>query len=587
MLQFKRNLLDIQEHLYEYLVPKVGSILDPLYNYNVIQGVGAESNVYIDTKIVPDANTTIEFSFIPNGDAQLFGNNKFSAFIENNVYKCVYGDNIYTTDVSPSDEETMLVLSKYGFYINGTQVVALNEVEADLTSDKSILLGARYINDIIDMSGNKIIVKCSIYQKLENNLTDKLRDYICAQIKTNYECGLYDVANRTFNTGVGNKFKYINSDLPYTRVEYLQCTGTQYLADVTLAEQYKIKYDIAPSSSNGTYMNLFDNYSNVPMMRIDGNMYLETNLTHSNEIMLNVDTRYKILNDNINGNHTYINDSLVYNYEVVSGSSFKVTLLHRNGKECFRGKIYRITIYNNVTKVHDLIPVILKETGQAGMWDLKTETFYANQGTGTFGVGAQIPNEAHFEIEYLKSTGTQYIDTGIIASNSMTYELKFTHTSHGGAVFGAWNDSTDRTLFLSIHAVSNYYDYYAYNTNYNSYANYGLSADNKPIIATWDGSSINLYNSSMSLLKGKTASYPDFTTGLNFHLFGIKYPATVDVAANSVSIYYCKIWQNGVLVRDLIPVKLVSDDTVCMYDKVNDEYYTNKGTGSFIGGGEI
>lgn len=390
MLQFKRNLLDIQEHLYEHLVPKVGSILDPLYNYNVIHSVGAEGNVYIDTEVTPNVNTTIEFSFVPNGNAQLFGNNKFGAFIENNVYKCVYGDNIYTTDVSPSRDETILVLSKNGFYINGTQVIELSEVEADLTSDKSILLGARYVNDSIDMSGNKIIVKCSIYQKLENNLTDKMRDYICAQTKTNYECGLYDVANRTFNTGVGTKFKYNNSDLPYTRVEYIQCTGTQYLADITLAGQYQIKYDIAPSASNGVYMNLFDNYTNLPMMWIDRNMYLETNFAHSNEIQLNADTRYKILNDNINGNHTYINDSLVYNYEVVSGSSFRVTLLHRNGGECFRGKIYRITVYNNTTKVHDLIPVILKETGQAGMWDLKSETFYANKGTGSFIGGGEI-----------------------------------------------------------------------------------------------------------------------------------------------------------------------------------------------------
>ena len=50
-------------------------------------------------------------------------------------------------------------------------------------------------------------------------------------------------------------------------------------------------------------------------------------------------------------------------------------------------------------------------------------------------------------------------------------------------------------------------------------------------------------------------------------------------------IYRCKIWQNGVLLRDLIPVQRKSDDEIGMLDLVNNVFYDNDGTGSFTCGG--
>jgi len=50
---------------------------------------------------------------------------------------------------------------------------------------------------------------------------------------------------------------------------------------------------------------------------------------------------------------------------------------------------------------------------------------------------------------------------------------------------------------------------------------------------------------------------------------------------------YYKIWDNGVLLRDFVPCERVSDHVLGMYDKVNDVFYTNLGTGEFISGGYI
>ena len=50
-------------------------------------------------------------------------------------------------------------------------------------------------------------------------------------------------------------------------------------------------------------------------------------------------------------------------------------------------------------------------------------------------------------------------------------------------------------------------------------------------------------------------------------------------------IYRCKIWQNGELLRDFIPVQRKSDDEIGMLDIINNVFYTNDGTGSFSCGG--
>ena len=50
-----------------------------------------------------------------------------------------------------------------------------------------------------------------------------------------------------------------------------------------------------------------------------------------------------------------------------------------------------------------------------------------------------------------------------------------------------------------------------------------------------------------------------------------------------IKLYDCKIYIEDMLVRNLVPVK-DKNNVVCLFDKVYEEFYYNKGTGSFIGG---
>ena len=51
-----------------------------------------------------------------------------------------------------------------------------------------------------------------------------------------------------------------------------------------------------------------------------------------------------------------------------------------------------------------------------------------------------------------------------------------------------------------------------------------------------------------------------------------------------MTLYSCKIYDDGVLVRDFIPCSRKSDGLIGLYDTVTKEFYTNAGTGEFIGG---
>ena len=56
---------------------------------------------------------------------------------------------------------------------------------------------------------------------------------------------------------------------------------------------------------------------------------------------------------------------------------------------------------------------------------------------------------------------------------------------------------------------------------------------------------------------------------------------------NSSKIYSAKLYDNGTLVRDFIPVRRHSDGAIGMYDKVTDTFFGNAGTGTFIAGNDI
>ena len=190
------------------------------------------------------------------------------------------------------------------------------------------------------------------------------------------------------------------------------------------------------------------------------------------------------------------------------------------------------------------------------------------------GQGESEPVPYDARIEYLESTGTQWIDTGIIPDNDTGLSIKaYSSNTTDSYVVGLRNNAGN-TRWCIGHSTGGYY--YAINST-NSYR----FATN-PLEMFF-----NYLNSKMFRATGyggHTLSSLSFVPTYNIRMFG----SAGTVASYSKwagRIYYLQITQGDSVVMNLIPVRV---GTVgYMYDKVSKQLFGNDGTGDFILGGDI
>ena len=191
---------------------------------------------------------------------------------------------------------------------------------------------------------------------------------------------------------------------------------------------------------------------------------------------------------------------------------------------------------------------------------------------------ANLPS-GYTELEYIESTGTQYIDTGIAPDETMDLDLlgiNLTQTS-GSVRFGsrvALNDSS----FALITTTSNFarFDYGISNYGFNFSGTYDrITFNHTTLTAT-------AYRNGV-VLDSVSFSQSAFSSIYNIYLFAFNSAGQI-IPAGGYKVRYCKLWKSGNLVRNLIPAKRNSDNEIGMYDTVNNVFYQNAGTGEFTAG---
>ena len=187
-------------------------------------------------------------------------------------------------------------------------------------------------------------------------------------------------------------------------------------------------------------------------------------------------------------------------------------------------------------------------------------------------------NPYKVELEYIGSTGTQWINTGICPNdNTIKLEVKVAYNNTGtGQLMGSGTSGAERFNF----GIESNKFRFGFGGGWFDANSEVLTPDTEPHIWVLDANT-------------KTCSID----GTDRTLVGTYNPSGSRVIAlfargsstNSAEsgnrtkgeIYYTKIWDKGVLVRDLIPV-LDLGDKPCMYDKVSGEFFYNTGTGEFL-----
>ena len=179
-------------------------------------------------------------------------------------------------------------------------------------------------------------------------------------------------------------------------------------------------------------------------------------------------------------------------------------------------------------------------------------------------------------IEYLESTGTQWIDTGIKVNSDYSVEVKGIFNC-GQVALGQENDGFNRGNFSLAIACSSGGACWG-----NCFGNTTLYqvGTNSSQFFTLKINKTGIYNGDVQKISVSGPSVKIFATK-NLLLFATKEPT---YGWSSDIFVYVKIWDdNNTLIRYFIPV-IDSDGVPCMFDKVEGKFYYNAGTGDFIAG---
>lgn len=189
----------------------------------------------------------------------------------------------------------------------------------------------------------------------------------------------------------------------------------------------------------------------------------------------------------------------------------------------------------------------------------------------------------YFELTYIQSTGTQYIDTGFKPNQDTRLVLDFENTGDYSSMttglcplFGARNASAASSASaFGLWIGSKSFPHYG-NVAYNANGNFTVDLNAR---LTYE------MNKNVVSIGSKviTCSSATFTTNYNLCLLTFNNYGTIETRRASGKLWSAKIYDNGTLIRDFVPCK-TADDEVGLYDLVNDVFYANKGTGEFVSG---
>lgn len=209
-------------------------------------------------------------------------------------------------------------------------------------------------------------------------------------------------------------------------------------------------------------------------------------------------------------------------------------------------------------------------------------------------IAPRLPKE-YQEVEYIESTGTQYIDTGVKSTNRTNIKLDIEFISGESSryipllahrrqvidteyenMFGIWVNQTSKKIAII----------------------YGTTDTGE--IAETNGNGRHIYyNESNKFYLDNTLIYTfdesSFESSINLYVFAInenkvsgsQYVNNVETRNNNLRLYEFIIYEQDTQIRNFVPCYRKSDNEVGLYDLVNDVFYENSGTGIFLMGAEV
>ena len=400
----------------------------------------------------------------------------------------------------------------------------------------------------------------------------------------NGETGLYDTVSGRFfgNSGTGT-FTAGPAVLPcgYTRLEYIESGGTQYIDTGVYADKNTEVEMVVKTNGPGSQY-LFGSSDGVErymlsQRRADDCLTFDF-VSTTNRIpssIVGYDDFHKI---EIKNQSFYVDDFFVGSFASVDNFTPRQTSYIFDAKASSwsdtGSKIKYLKIWQSGALVRDYIPA-KDPDGVIGMYDSVSGDFFPNAET------------KYTQVEYLKSSGTQYIeDTSFTTINTGAIEIKTKDlTPHARFVgWGAGNNYLQVSAALATpNSETNFFPF-CYSNSWNDVNNRqaDITAENVIRYEFSPGLQklyVNGIFDRQGTASGSVSTYP-------FRLF--KVSLDTSVLDGYGAIYYCKVFNDvGALVRHYIPVRRDSDGVLGMYDTTTRAFLQNVGTGTFTAGADL
>ena len=191
-------------------------------------------------------------------------------------------------------------------------------------------------------------------------------------------------------------------------------------------------------------------------------------------------------------------------------------------------------------------------------------------------------------IEYLESTGTQWIDTEwFFSKNYSDFEISVTFSDSGvqpdiwavisGVNLGA---SGEKQYYLVQYDQSSINSIVVHNSDNNLSQTFTVEEGGKHNFV------MQYKNGVTTITNGSDTKYLSddiqYRGEHSLYLFAAHGPSGA-IQFSKIKMYSFSIKVDGVLVHDFVPV-LDMEGIPCMYDKISGQFYYNAGTGDFIAG---
>lgn len=615
--------------------------------YIQVEYIESNGTQYIDTGFTPNNLSACEvilsctsISDAANGCFGAAGANyttdAFEFYYNGTVHNLGFGDTPfrYTSTISINDILTVRISQE-------ERTVLLNNVQlcSDVPTEETFTCPTTFITHALNRAGtiqyysSTRLYSCKLW---DNGIL--VRDLIPC-INANNEVGLYDLVSKTFydNNGTGTfiagdiistslvskKIQNNYVSLPklpenYTALEYIESSGTQYInTGLSMPNGFHAVFDATVTKLTSAYQGFFGTLgSTSPYYR----NYFALNDKNNWNVgcygyriytgpIVNQKYSYDVCNIHnsiflkVNGIEQTASSS---GEDTVSAERYSgnIWIFARNyatapgysNIKLYNLKFYETANYNNL--IANYIPCI-NSNNEIGLYDLVSETFYGNSGTGTFIAGPEVENtvvtkkikkgymvtknaeltqlpEGYTQLQYIESADTQYLDTGFYANQDTRLVMDcdiltmYNGTPDTGALFGG-RTGYKKTAFCVWCGTDNWQTDYGNTILTFEHATLGRhKIDKNKNLLTIDGETY-------------TNTAATFQCTSSILLFALQNDGVYDDRRHQIRLHSCKIYDNGNLVRDYRPCTNVNG-IAGLYDIINDTFTGSAVDTQFISG---